>query len=203
MNESKTRDKILKRIRQALMDKATDPFPDVNFALKIEEYDEQEFPELLFAENFISAGGHFTFCENETDLKAFLQQAFQQLNVASFACSHPKLKKIIDEITPVSDSHSSNPDISISSCFCLTAFPPSIIVSSSSCFHPAANHLIVATAQETVHDLKQGLSKIKEGVRNGSENNFEIISFVETGNDEATIAYPARNFFIAMIDWKL
>ncbi len=203
MNESKTRDKILKRIRQALMDKAADPFPEVNFALKIEEYDDQEFPELLFAENFISAGGHFTFCEDESDLKAFLQHAFQKLNAGSIACSHPKLKKFVDEVIPLAETHSLIPGTSISSCFCLTAFPPSMIVSSSSCFHPAANHIIVATAQNTVHDLKQGLTKIKEGVRNGSENSFEIISFAETGNDENTIAYPARNFLIAMIDWKL
>lgn len=199
MNESKTRDKILKRIRQALLDKAPDPFPDVNFAAKLEEYDEQEFPELLFAENFISAGGHFTFCEKESELKAFLLYALQQLNAKTIVCTHSKLKNLTDGTNSFTDT----PDISISSCFSLAAYPPSLILSSSSCFHRAPNHIIVASAQDTVHDLKSGLTRIKEVVRYGNENNFEIISFAESGNDENAIVYPAKNFFIAMIDWKL
>lgn len=203
MNESKTRDKILKRIRQALIDKAPDPFPGVNFFSKTDEYDEQEFPELLFAEKFIAAGGHFTFCENESELKAFLQHAARQLNAGSIACSHPKLKILTEDLISVTTSPANDPDISISSCFCLSAYPPSLILSSSSVLHSSKYHIIVADAQNTVHDLKSGLNKIKDAVRLGSENNFEIISFAETGNMENTRIFPAHNFFIAMIDWKL
>ncbi len=76
-------------------------------------------------------------------------------------------------------------------------------MSSSSFFHHADHHIVVAFAQDTVHELKQGLQRIKEAVRNNSDNNFQIISFAETGNEEKSIAYPAKNFFIAMIDRKL
>lgn len=203
MNESKTRDKILKRIRQALLDKAPDPFPDINFTSKIEEYDEQEFPELLFAENLIAAGGHFTYCENDSELKSFLKHVVMQLNAGSIVCSHPNLKTFAEELSFVQANPSATPDISLSSCFCVTAFPPSVILSSSSFFHNAANHIIVASAHDAVHDLKSGLSKIKDAVRNGSENSFEIISFAENGNDENTGIFPARDFFIAIIDRKL
>lgn len=203
MNESKTRDKILKRIRQALIDKSSDPFPDISFASGMEEYDDQEFPELLFAENFIAAGGHFTFCENEAELKAFLQHVVQQLNAGKVICTHPKLKKFSEEINPSPSTSSGIPVVSISSSFSLVAYPPSMILSDSSCFHSAINYIVVATAQETVHELKQGLQRIKEAVRIGSENHFEIISFAETGNDEISGFLPASNFFIAMIDWKI
>jgi L-lactate dehydrogenase complex protein LldG len=202
MNESKTRDKILKRIRLALLDKSPDPYPDVNFTAKPDEYDEQEFPELLFAQNFMAAGGYFTFCENKTELAAFLQQAVDQLTPQNIICTHPSLINLIAGLTtPAVPTDASR--LSISSCFCLTAYPPSVIVSSSSGFHAAAHHILIASAHNTVFDLKSGIQKIKEAVRDGKENHFEIISFAENGNDENRLLLPARNFFIAMTDLDL
>lgn len=202
MNESKTRDKILKRIRQALMDKSQEPFTDVNFKDKTEDFDEQEFPEILFAEKFIAAGGNFSFCENEQELRDFIHQV-AGINHSLMTSSHPVLKNFVEEIKMTNRSTSSTEIISLSSCFCLCAFPLSIILSSSSYFQHAKKHLLVVEASRAVHELKQGLNRIKESVRLGLEHSFEIISFAESDQTENTALLQATDFYVALVDWKL
>src|SRR5687767_2596345 len=66
MRESTTKEKILKKIRKGLIHKTANPFPGLDMEEALFAVPE-ETAEVLFAQNFIRAGGHFIFCENELE----------------------------------------------------------------------------------------------------------------------------------------
>jgi L-lactate dehydrogenase complex protein LldG len=66
MLESKTREKVLKKLRHALLHKTPEPASRIDFDTSLEA--EDEWPELTFARNFTEAGGPFVFCESTADL---------------------------------------------------------------------------------------------------------------------------------------
>ncbi len=70
MLESKTREKVLKRLRHALLHKTPAPHPEVDFESPL--YADGDLPELMFARQFTSAGGRFVFCESIHDLRTNL-----------------------------------------------------------------------------------------------------------------------------------
>src|SRR5262245_40842494 len=155
MYESNTRDKVLKKIRQALLHKSPSPFPEPDFTVSVFESN-HDSPEIEFAEKFAAAGGHFIFCENQKEFAA----DFTNL------CSQQGWKKIIcRESFPPSmlDSHDFPPglltetgneaDAVLTSCEMLIALTGSIMIASKSnlsllASHPDASHIIVAYSHQ-------------------------------------------------------
>ncbi|MFN7013354.1 MAG: hypothetical protein ACK4ON_03685, partial [Bacteroidia bacterium] len=65
MQESTSKEKVLKKIRNALVNKAIDAVPkDVDFDSPIYNMPDQPL-EITFAERFTELTGKFIFCENE------------------------------------------------------------------------------------------------------------------------------------------
>jgi L-lactate dehydrogenase complex protein LldG len=60
MQESTTREKVLKKIRNALISKTNNPYPNLDFDSPVFRMNE-EVPELQFAKAFRDAGGQFVF----------------------------------------------------------------------------------------------------------------------------------------------
>jgi L-lactate dehydrogenase complex protein LldG len=65
MQESKTREKVLKQIRRALLHRIPDPFPGLDFDSPAAATGDH--PEIAFARRFTDAGGRFVFCETEEE----------------------------------------------------------------------------------------------------------------------------------------
>ena len=66
MQESTGREKILKKIRKALIHKTANPFPEVEFETSVYPSN-SELAEVIFAHAFTANGGHFIFCESENE----------------------------------------------------------------------------------------------------------------------------------------
>ena len=64
MEESTTKEKILKKVRNALISKHENPFKDIDFSKPIYK-DLKELPEVEFAVQLSQAGGVFIYCETE------------------------------------------------------------------------------------------------------------------------------------------
>ena len=68
MEESTSREKILKKVRNALMNKpAKESIANIDFESEV-FYKADDEPELIFAQNFTEAGGKFIFCEDNAIL---------------------------------------------------------------------------------------------------------------------------------------
>ena len=67
--DSTTREKILKKIRQALIHKTNQRFPSIDWDKNIYVSSEDSLEE-QFANAFTKIGGQFIFCENELEFLA-------------------------------------------------------------------------------------------------------------------------------------
>ena len=73
MEDSTTREKILKKIRQALTNHRSQPYPNIDWDSNVHVLSKDSLEE-SFAKEFTAIGGRFVFCENELD---FLEQLVQ------------------------------------------------------------------------------------------------------------------------------
>jgi L-lactate dehydrogenase complex protein LldG len=77
MTDSSSKEKILKKIREALSNPAPLPFPKSEGSNSVFQ-PQQEDLEILFAEEFTNLLGKFAFCLNEADAKNQIQKLIVQ-----------------------------------------------------------------------------------------------------------------------------
>ncbi len=68
MEETTSREKVLKRIRGALMSKTDNPYPSLDTDSSIYSRFHGN-KDITFAQEFTKAAGKFIYCENENELK--------------------------------------------------------------------------------------------------------------------------------------
>ena len=72
MEESTSREKVLKKIRAALIDKTGPPYPVIEQESSV--YKEISEPlDVTFAQEFVNVAGKFVYCENHDEFIATLQ----------------------------------------------------------------------------------------------------------------------------------
>jgi len=167
MNVSKSKENILKKIRQALAQPVPVPFPasegnDSLFQPSVEEL------EIEFAENFTKLLGKFSFCADEKELAAQLNLLAAKRKWDKFFCREAKLKYILNtngytnfEYPDLNSCHAS-----ITSCESLIARTGSIVLSSgqqsgraTSVYAPV--HICIAYTNQLVYDIKEGLQQVQ------------------------------------------
>ena len=79
IKETTTKEKVLKKVRNALISKRTNPFKDVDFNSPVFNTIKEE-PEVEFVMNLQKAGGSFVYCANEKALSDNLHQLLKQKN---------------------------------------------------------------------------------------------------------------------------
>lgn len=74
MEETTSREQILTKIRNALIDKSDMPYPDADFSRPVmRQPNLDEGLEVIFAQELIKAKGNFIYCENESQFIAYLK----------------------------------------------------------------------------------------------------------------------------------
>lgn len=94
MDETTSREKVLKSIRNSLLGKTPNPFSDVDLESKIYS-DLDESLALNFAQEFTNLGGKFIYCEDEEDLKAILKTFFRVKKFSLCSVMNPALKQCL------------------------------------------------------------------------------------------------------------
>lgn len=169
MDETTSREKVLKSIRNSLLGKTPNPFSDVDLESKI--YGElDESLALNFAQEFTNLGGKFIYCEDEEDLKAILKSFISSEEIQPLFCNEPSIKAMLtaldisftDKATDFKTIHSS-----LTSCEFLIARFGSVMVSSGLSSGRRLNffpekHLVVAYASQLVPETKDALISMRE-----------------------------------------
>jgi len=168
MNVSKSKENILKKIRQALAHPVPVPFPanegnDSVFQPSIEEL------EVEFAENFTKLLGKFSYCVNESDLVVQLATLASLRKWNKVFCREAQLKYILNSngYSNFDYADLNTCDASITSCELLVARTGSIILSSgqqsgrnTSVYAPI--HICIAYTNQLVYDIKDGIQQLKD-----------------------------------------
>lgn len=173
MQETTTKEKILKRVRAALIHKTKNPYPNIDLDSNIYE-GSAETPDLLFAQQLTSAGGQFIFCENELDFIENLISLAKERKWDKFLCWEKEIQAHLDScVFPYlsDDSQLEKVKVGITSCEFLVARTGSVIISSKQASGRrlpffSSVHIVLAYSSQLVYDVKEALAKLKNKYAN-------------------------------------
>ena len=168
MKESTSKERVLKQIRDALIDKSDNPFQDIDFESSVYN-DFTESLDITFAEAFNAVSGNFVYCDNESDFISNFNQIAENCNWSNLYCIDNDLNAILKDAKPTISSAENdflNQKVGITKCEFLIARLGTIMVSSKQMSGRRMNvypeiHVVVAYASQLVDDLKQALKLIR------------------------------------------
>ncbi len=213
MKESTSREKVLKNIRNALINKTENPYPYIDCESKV--YNEQtDAPEIVFAQEFTKASGKFVFCENTNEFISNLQLLIEQNKWDNIFCNDENLKKLFKtkKVTFTDEENDFlSTDAGITACEYIISRLGSIMVSSRqipgrrTVVYPPV-HIVVSYMSQLVPDLKEALAGIQEKYRDNLPSLVSIITGPSrTADIEKTLimgAHGPKQIYCFLIDDK-
>jgi L-lactate dehydrogenase complex protein LldG len=210
MEESTSREKVLKKIRDALIDKTETPYPVIDQESSVYT-DVSEQLDVTFAQELLNVAGKFVYCENNDDFLATLQSFIMEKEWPVLFCFDPVLQDFLKKGGIPFNSTLSNiteAKLGITRCEYLIARLGTVMVSSKS--SPGRKisvfpeiHLVVGYTSQLVPDLKQAIQNIKKN----QENHPSIISLItgpsRTADIEKTLvmgAHGPKELYVFLIE---
>lgn len=212
MQDSTTsKEKILKKIRKALIHKSTQEIGDVDKESEIFTTSEEPL-EIQFAQNFSALNGKFIFCENEAEFIENFGFISKDNEWENIFCLEPKIKELLLKGNiKFSDKEEDliKTDIGLTLCECLVARTGSVMVTSKQASGrriPVYSnfHIVVAYTSQLVNNVKDGLKQIKEKYNNQLPSMISTITGPSrTADIEKTLvqgAHGPKEIFVFLID---
>ncbi|MFI5220645.1 MAG: LUD domain-containing protein [Bacteroidia bacterium] len=210
MKEATTREKILKKVRSALIHKTKNPFPEFDFDLPVYSAN-YEIPELTFAQKFSEAVGNFIFCENKAEFSELLLKLVQQKKWKKISCDEIELSAFLDkiELTHKSSGELKSVQAVVFSCEALIAGTGSIFISLAASQHqkmlfnvPAL--IVVASTSQLVNNLKNGFDFINDKHAHSLPPSISILTGSKKVNNREDISVSKElqgsELFLFLVD---
>ncbi|MFO7722207.1 MAG: LUD domain-containing protein [Bacteroidales bacterium] len=211
MKDATAKERVLKNIRNALIQKNENPYFSVNL-------DESPYApvdpvtEVAFAEALRKVGGEFIYCSDERDMLIQLKGLFQEQEWQEVYVLNPSLAALLEaaNITVVTDPNALGPmKVGLSFCESLVARLGTVVMSAVATdgrrmiVHPEIQ-LIIAYASQVFADLKDAIEDLS--IRYG-DSMPSMVTFVtgpsRTADIEKTLvmgAHGPKQLFVFMID---
>jgi L-lactate dehydrogenase complex protein LldG len=211
MEESTTREKIFKSIRNALIEKMDTPYPNVEFETSV--YPPlKELAEVTFAQEFTRAGGKFVYCEDESDMGEKLNFILSEFDSSTVFCLEESLFPLLDDHDIKLKTESADIGrmvVGITLCEFLIARLGSVMVSSFNLSGRRMNvfpdvHIIIACTSQMVDDLKDAFRMIREKYPERLPSTITTITGPSrTADIEKTLvmgAHGPRQLYLLLVD---
>lgn len=169
MEESTSKEKVLKYVREALISKTDQPFPKVDYEKPIFREMEESL-DINFAQELTNAGGLFIYCENEEEVIGGLKFLMTDRKWESIFALEPKIISLLEkaqincifEHDLLTQSH-----VGMTGCESLVARLGSVMVSTGQMagrqiFIYPEIHIVLAYASQLVGDIKDALLYLKK-----------------------------------------
>lgn len=211
MEESTSREKVLKKVRNALISKSENPFPSLDLDSPVFAVSDDS-PDVTFAQEFSKVYGKFVYCEDDEDLKTNLIQLIKENKWQNIYCLEPGLQNILSEaeIPYLSNEEDfTGSFVGLTKCEFLIARLGSIMISSRQISGRRLNvfpeiHVVVAGTSQIVPDLKDALKKLQDKYSNNLPSMISVITGPSrTADIEKTLvmgAHGPKQLFIFLID---
>lgn len=205
------KERMLKKIRQALLQKKDNPYPQFEDA-PLYRADKTQLP-VLFAEKLTAHAGHFVYCESELQLMENLLTLIEQKGLRRIHVWEPDLQEILDRYElPYYKTDQDLPaiELGITTCEGLIARNGSVMVSNTnaggrrlSSFAPI--HIVIAHSSQLLLDIKDGMHLLKKkyGARLPSSVSF-ITGPSRTADIEKTLvlgAHGPKELYVFLMDY--
>jgi L-lactate dehydrogenase complex protein LldG len=169
MEESTSKEKVLKYVREALISRTDPPFPKTDFETPVFK-DIEESPDINFAQELTNTGGLFIYCESEAEVMEGLRFLAADRKWESIFALEPAVIELLykAEVNCVFD-HEKLPEarVCMTGCEFLIARLGSIMVSTGQgggrqIFVSPEIHLVIAKASQLVPDIRDALASLKK-----------------------------------------
>ncbi|CAN5479152.1 hypothetical protein BH11BAC2_BH11BAC2_21220 [soil metagenome] len=167
MDESTTREKVLKKIRASLLSKTPNPYPKLDFDTSVFHQTDED-PVLVFSDRFSEAGGKFFLIDNELEFAEGLVELGMQHKWLNIVCTEDGLSNLLTECElphQMDVDDLSKMDIAVTTCECLIARTGSIMLSSKEQSRTAVAyapvHVILARASQLALDIKDATTWLR------------------------------------------
>lgn len=184
MIEARTKEIILRRIREALAKPAPfmPPTPDFNSPLHLPPTDDLS---VVFAQNFIRNSGVFLYCESEEDFYDQLYLFKKENNIQNLFIWEPELKQKLHTagilFSGSEDDFLKNAEASLTTCESVIARTGSLLVSSANAggrrlsIYPTT-HLVVAHASQLVYNIKDAIKLLQHKYQSKLPSMVSLVS---------------------------
>lgn len=201
MKESTSREKVLKRVRDALVNSLPDPFPDTDMEGVVFHDPENIFREEIFASAFKMNGGHFVFSSDIHEMAENIRTLLKKKQINSLYCRERFLMDLLEAIQFPFEQDPSRLhlcDAALTGCEALVARHGCLVMSSRQQSGrrsvPAAPiHIVVASSLQIVDDIDDAMRSLE--IKYGEEPP-SFVTFVSgpsrTADIEKTLIYGAH-----------
>jgi L-lactate dehydrogenase complex protein LldG len=210
MKESTSKEKLLKKIRKALLEKRDNPYPNLEDLPLYPPVD--EVPEVVFAEQFINVSGQFVFCEDEIQLIENILLLADEKKWRKIYCWEKPLQDLLRKYEyPFyeSDKDFELAEVGFTLCEALIARNGSILVSNAGAAGRRLSiyphfHVVIAYTSQLVMDLKDGFKLLKDKYGNNLPTMISTITGPSrTADIEKTLvigAHGPKELFVFLLD---
>lgn len=210
MKESTSKEKLLKKIRKALLEKRDNPYPNLEDLPLYPPV--EELPEVVFAEQFINVSGQFVFCEDEIQLIENILLLADEKKWRKIYCWEKPLQDLLSKYGyPFyeTDKDFELAEVGFTLCEALIARNGSILVSNASAAGRRLSiyphfHVVIAYTSQMVMDLKDGFKLLKDKYGNNLPTMISTITGPSrTADIEKTLvigAHGPKELFVFLLD---
>lgn len=209
-NITTSKEKLLKKIRKALLEKRDNPYPNLEDLPFYPKND--ELPEVLFAEQFSAVSGQFVFCEDEVQFIENLLELAEDRKWRKIYCWEPALQQLLNKYEyPFfeTDKEFEQAEVGFTLCESLIARNGSILLSNAnmasrrlSIYPPI--HIVLAFTSQLVIDLKDSFKLLKHKYGNKLPSMIcNVTGPSRTADIEKTLvlgAHGPKELFVFLID---
>ena len=183
MHNQSNREKVLKAIRSALINKTDAPFHEDFLHKQVFNKIEDDI-DLHFATKFTEQGGKFIFCQNELEFADKLLDLNRHLKWKKLTCIEPILKSFLQECEISFEDQTAEivkPEVFLSSCESLIARYGTILTSSTQMmdeqlWQQANVHVVIGYNRQVVTDYNEGLVMAKSNHPTLRSDQFTFIN---------------------------
>lgn len=211
MDETTSREKVLKKVRNALISKNENPYSAIDIDSPIHN-EIEDTPDITFAQEFTKVNGKFVYCENDLELKENLTTLIGENEWSNVFCREPEIKKVLKEAGIPFKSDEDDfltMDAGITYCEFLIARLGSIMISSKQISGRRMNvfpehHIVIANTSQIVPDIKDALTGMKERYGKNLPSLVSVITGPSrTADIEKTLvmgAHGPKELYLFLID---
>ena len=205
-----SKEKLLKKIRKALLEKRDNPYPNLE---DLPHYQPTDEPlDVLFAEQFTAISGQFLFCEDEVQFIDNLLELAEERKWHKIYCWEPALQEVLTRYEyPYyeTDKDFDHADVGFTLCEALVARNGSILLSNGnmagrrlSIYPPV--HIVLAYTSQMVLDIKDGLKLLKAKYENNLPSMISNVTGPSrTADIEKTLvlgAHGPKELFVFLLE---
>lgn len=210
MDETTSREKVLKSVRNALISKLDNPYQDVDFESSVFQAFDDTL-EMVFAQELLKVSGKFVYCSDDAEFTVMLKSVMNENGWDKIFCMDEKMINLLSSVGIETDKNLQEDIVKagLTQCEYLVARLGSVMVSSESAGGRRMNiypesHLVYAHTSQLVPELKDALKGMKKKYGNKLPSMISLITGPSrTADIEKTLvmgAHGPKDIYVFMVD---